>query len=105
MKLVRALLACLWMLFGLTATAHAGSMAAPAADPPCHDQASDHHPRQEPRAPQTLMPCCSQPIVVAAADVFIPSVARIEYLRLTPAAVLALSSLPPAYEPPPPKSL
>ena len=103
MKAVRTLLACLWMLFGITATAHAG-MAMPAAEPPCHEQA-DHHQTPEPKSQPTMMPCCSQPVVIAPAEVFVPSVARVEYLSLTPAPVLKLSSLPPVHEPPPPKSM
>jgi hypothetical protein len=104
MKIVRALLACLWVLFGVTATAHAG-MALPASDPPCHDQAADHHQTPEPRSKPTLMPCCSQPVVVAPADVFLPSIVRVEYVHLTPTPVRKLTGVTPAYEPPPPKSL
>jgi len=102
-KTVHALLACLWMLFGVTATAHAG-MAMPVSDPPCHQQAGNHK-TPAPKSQQALMPCCSQPVVIAPAEVLVPSVARVEYLSLRPAPVQKLSSLPPVHEPPPPKSL
>lgn len=104
MKAIRALLACLWMLFGITAAAHAG-MATPISDPPCHDQAANHHQATAQKAQQALLPCCSQPVGIAPAEVFVPSAARVEYLRLTPAPVLKLSSLPSTHEPPPPKSV
>ncbi len=103
MKAVHALMACLCMLFGITAMAHAG-MAMPVSDPPCHEQA-EHHKTPAPKSQQTLMPCCSQPAAIAPAEVFAPSVARVEYLSLTPASALKLSSLPPVHEPPPPKSV
>jgi hypothetical protein len=51
------------------------------------------------------MPCCSQPVVIAPSEVFVPSVAHIEHLSLTPALVLKLSGLTPARDPPPPKSM
>ena len=105
MKAIRALLACLWLLFGIAATAHAGSMTAPVSEPPCHDQAADHHQTPAPKSQQALMPCCSQPVVIAYTEIFVPSVAHVEYLRLQPAPVLALSNLPPAHEPPPPRSV
>ena len=104
MKAVHALIACLWMLFGIAANAHAG-MATPVSAPPCHDQAANHHHAPAPKAQQPLLPCCSQPAGIAPAEVFVPSAVCVEYLRLTPAPVLKLSSLPPAHEPPPPKSV
>lgn len=103
MKTVHALLACLWVLFGITATAHAG-MAMPVSDPPCHEQAGNHK-APAAKSQQTLMPCCSQPVIIAPAGVLVPAVARVEYLNLMPAPVLKLSSLPPVHEPPPPKSV
>lgn len=104
MTAVRTLLACLWLLFGLTATAHAG-MAMPVSDPPCHDQSADHHPSPAPKSQSALMPCCSQPVAIAPVEVFVPSIAHVEYLRLTPAPTRKLSSLALAHEPPPPKSM
>jgi hypothetical protein len=92
------------MLFGFTAAAHAG-MVPPVTDPPCHDQAADHHRTPAPTSQQALMPCCSQPVVIAPSEVFVPSVAHIEHLSLTPALVLKLSGLTPARDPPPPKSM
>ena len=104
MKGVRALLAFLWLAFALTATAHAGL----SPEPPCHmtdmpGQASNmaHHQRRH--DDQAPMPCCSQPVVIAAPAPLILSGRQIERIHLTPAPVSALVDHPLRIEPRPPK--
>lgn len=97
-------LTLLWLLFGVTSTAHAG-MASPLPQP-CHEAASSHHkPKTPPAEDLRLMPCCSPQAAVAPADIFVPASTRIEYLHLMPDLQVRLRNLIPAYEPPPPKTM
>lgn len=105
MKATRAILAFLWLLFGLTATAHAGN--APKAEPPCHvaQTAPSHsHLPPAPRDDQTVMPCCNQPVLVAPAEIAVPQAAGLQLARLTPAIAPALTDHIPTFEPRPPKT-
>lgn len=111
MTALRALLACVWLLFSLTAT-----IAPPAAakdmtsDMACHmdhmemtgKQAPRHKP-DTPATPQTVMPCCSQPVLAANAEPIALLSRPYEPARLTPAAVRPLANLPARLEPRPPK--
>jgi hypothetical protein len=104
---VRALLACVWLLFSMTAT-----MAAPAtaSDMSCHmdhmDMSSKQMPRHKPdtpATPQTVMPCCSQPVLAANAEPIALLSRPYVPARLTPSAVRPLANLPARLEPRPPK--
>jgi len=73
MKALYALLAAIWLLFGVTATLHAMPQAKSA---PCHEMAA-HHDRKAP-APLPdpgVMPCCSQPAALPAAGLALPALA------------------------------
>src|SRR5690606_12529981 len=103
--ILRAFLACAWLLFSVTATVSLPSVAADMPENmPCHEnrQAMPHD-KKRPDAPQTVMPCCSQPILAATAEPA-PFLSRsYEPVRLTPAAAAPLRNLPACLEPRPPK--
>ncbi|HVZ30054.1 MAG TPA: hypothetical protein VG839_06640 [Asticcacaulis sp.] len=107
MTAVRAILACLWLLFGLTATAHASAPAG--ANPPCHvmqvAMSHSHTPPVRSHDDQTVMPCCNQPVIVTPMDIALPQVARSRPIRLKPAPAVALVAYLPAFEPHPPKTV
>lgn len=102
MKAFRALLACIWVLFSLTATA----APATASDMSCHmdhmEMTGEHHKPDAP-APQTVMPCCSQPVLAADAEPVTLLSRPFEMARLTPAIAAPLRNLPVRLEPRPPK--
>jgi hypothetical protein len=106
MKAVRAVLAFLWLLFGVTATAHAASPAT--AEQPCHTMAvagsHAHLPPSAPRDNQSFMPCCSQPVVIAPLEFTVPIAIRMQAVRLKPAPAVPLAGHVPAFEPRPPKT-
>lgn len=103
MMAARALLALLWLLFGLTTTAHAGVIA---PESPCHMQTMKHmhSPALPAQDDATLMPCCSQPAAIAPTAVTIPRSARLQAIRLEPATPTPLTSHLPAFEPRPPQA-
>lgn len=112
MTAFRALLACVWLLFSLTATA---TPVMAQQDMPCHmdDMAmsgmqmngitAPHHKPDAPGDPQTVMPCCSQPVLAAAAEPVRLLSRPFEVARLIPAHATPLTSLPSRLEPRPPK--
>ena len=103
MKAFRALLACIWVLFSLTVTA----APATASDMSCHmdhmEMTGEHHKSDAPAAPQTVMPCCSQPVLAAAAETVTLLSRPFEMARLTPSEARPLINLPVRLEPRPPK--
>ena len=107
MTAVRALLACVWLLFSMTATI---APPAVASDMSCHmdhmemtGKPTPHHKQDTPATPQTVMPCCSQPVLAANAEPIALLSRPYEPARLTPAAVRPLANLPARLEPRPPK--
>jgi len=108
----RALLACLWLLFSLTGTAAPPAMA---ENMSCHmdqfemgamdmtDMPATHHKPDAPTGPQTLMPCCSQPVLAASAEPIRLLSRPYEPARLIPAPAAPLNNLPTRLEPRPPK--
>lgn len=73
MKALYALLAAIWLLFGVTATAHAMPQTKSA---PCHEMTAHHGKKAPVSAPdQGVMPCCSQPAALPAASVSLPALA------------------------------
>ena len=107
MKIIRALLACVWVLFSLTATTAPPAMA---ADMSCHmdhmDMAGEqapHHKPDAPASPQTVMPCCSQPVLAAGNEPVTLLSRPFEVARLIPSEAAPLRNLPARLEPRPPK--
>ncbi|WP_303829271.1 hypothetical protein [Asticcacaulis taihuensis] len=108
MTAVRALLACIWLLFSMTAT-----IVAPAAanDMSCQmdhmemtGKQTPRHKQDTPATPQTVMPCCSQPVLAAGTEP-VPLLSRpYQRARLLPARSMPLSDLPTRLEPRPPKN-
>lgn len=105
MTVFRALLACIWVLFSLTATA----APAMAADMPCHmdhmDMSGEPHKPDAPAAPQTVMPCCSQPVLAAEAEPAFLLSRPCEPARFVPAPSAPLTGLTSRLEPRPPKTV
>lgn len=109
MTAVRALLACVWLLFSMTATI---APPAVASDMSCHmdhmemaGKQMPHHKPDTPATPQTVMPCCSQPVLAAGTEP-VPLLSRpYQRARLLPAPSMPLSDLPARLEPRPPKSI
>ncbi len=112
MKAVRLLLVVLWALFGLTATAHAMpvSMDASPCGMPAAEMAVVDMPstapasKQAPHDDQGTMPCCSQPVIVAPAEIAVPVALRVEAVRLSPAPARVLTGLILPSEPRPPQT-
>lgn len=103
MTILRALLACVWVLFSLTATATPPAMASAM---PCHMETTGKPHKPEAPAPlQTVMPCCSQPVLAAAAEPVALSSRLYEVVRLSPAEAAPLRNLPARLEPRPPKTV
>ncbi len=104
MTLLRALLACVWLLFSLTATVTPPAMA---GEMSCHmdhmEMTSKRSPARKPDAPQTVMPCCSQPVLAATAEPMILLSRPFEMARLSPLEAAPLTNLPARLEPRPPK--
>ncbi len=105
MKTFRALLACIWVLFSLTATA----APATANDMSCHmdhmEMTGEHHKPDAPATPQTVMPCCSQPVLAADAEPVTLLSRPFEMARLIPSKAAPLHNLPVRLEPRPPKTV
>ena len=106
MKIMRALLACIWVLFSLTATA----APAMAADMSCHmdhmemtGKQAPHHKPDAPAYPQTAMLCCSQPVLAADAEPMMLLSRPLEIVRQIPSEAAPLHNLPTRLEPRPPK--
>jgi hypothetical protein len=105
MTILRAFLACAWLLFSVTATASLPAVAADMPESmPCHENRQGMpHDKKLPDAPQTVMPCCSQPVLAATAEPA-PFLSRpYKPVRLMPAAVAPMTNLPVRMEPRPPK--
>lgn len=107
MTALRALLAYVWLLFSLTATM---ALPAVASDMSCHmdhmemtGKQTPHHKPDTPSAPQTAMPCCSQPVLAADAEPIAFLSRLYEPARLKPAITRPLANLPARLEPRPPK--
>jgi len=86
-KAVHAFLAAVWLLFGLTATAHA----MPQNHAPCHEMAMHHDKKAPAPLPDIgMMPCCSQPAALPASDFTLPALTttRLQH-EAQPAAVLS----------------
>ncbi|WP_443750673.1 hypothetical protein [Asticcacaulis solisilvae] len=99
MKAISALLAVVWLLFGLTATAHA----VPQGEPSCH--MAMHHNGKTP-APQpdaSLMPCCSQPAALPALAFILPALS-VSPLRHEPRAIATLTGIFTPQDPRPPQN-
>ncbi len=98
MKALHALLAVVWLLFGVTATAHA----MPRHEAPCHEMAMHHDKKAPPPLPDaSLMPCCSQPAALPASDIVLPARAiSIQHHEPRPVAALASIILPQDPRPP-----
>lgn len=101
MKAFRALLACIWVLFSLTATA----APAVASDMSCHMEMTGEHHKPDAPAPQTVMPCCSQPVLAADAEPVTLLSRPFEMARLIPMEAAPLRNLPVCLEPRPPKTV
>jgi hypothetical protein len=111
MTAVRALLACVWLLFSMTATiAPPAAAKDTASDMSCHmdhmemtGKPAPHHKPDTPATTQTVMPCCSQPVLAADAEPIALLSRPYEPARLTPATARPLANLPARLEPRPPK--
>ncbi|MGN6209033.1 hypothetical protein [Asticcacaulis sp.] len=111
MTALRALLACVWLLFSLTATIAPQAAAKDmTSDMACHmdhmemsGRQMPHHKPDTPATPQTVMPCCSQPVLAADAEPVALLSRPFEPARLTPAIARPLANLPARLEPRPPK--
>ena len=96
MKLLRGLLAVLWLAISAAATAHAMPIAEP-----CHMAGKSHAPAP---ADSGAMPCCHQPLTEAAAPAdTIVATTMSEPVRLFPLPAAMPSGHGGATEPPPPK--
>jgi hypothetical protein len=100
MKALRALLAVLWLAFGLTATAHALPQ-----QPGCDMPGMAHHHGHAGDALPAGMPCCSQPAVMAAPTPLVLTVRTIVYVHQTPASSPEWIGTRIGTEPRPPKDL
>ncbi len=101
MKAFKVILTLIWLAFSLTATAHAAPTTP--ADPPCHMLSMKipaHHPVHN---SPSLMPCCSQPVLVAPVTSALLIMRNAEPLRLTPAAADPMIDLKTRLDPRPPK--
>jgi hypothetical protein len=98
MRLLRALLAVIWLLFGLSATAHA----LPEAQNVCHMGMKTQHAPM--RSDQGVMPCCSQPVVIAPEPAFVPQARKPVPIRLSPAPASIPAGLSVPAEPRPPRN-
>ena len=104
MKIFRALLACIWVMFSLTATVAPPAMA---SDMSCHmdhmEKSGEHHKPDAPTPSQTVMPCCSQPVLAAGVEPVTLLSHPSEMARLIPSKAAPLRNLPVRLEPRPPK--
>ena len=98
MTVLRVLLAAVWLLFGFAAGAHAQPSA-----PPCHMAMTTHH-APAPSGDPGVMPCCSQPALIAPDAVLVPQARRVAPLRLSPSPVRVMTGLSTPAEPRPPKN-
>ncbi len=99
MKALHVLLAVIWLLFGLTATAHA----MPQGDAPaCHQMHHNKAPAPLPDA--SLMPCCSQPAALPAQG-FILRELIASPLRHEPQAIATLTGIVTPQDPRPPQTV
>lgn len=97
MSALRAILAAMWLLLSLSATAHA----MPALHDSHHmDMATHHTPAQ---SDQGVMPCCNQPILAASESSFPAQRRRPVLMRLSPPSLPSLTGLSIAAESRPPK--
>lgn len=94
MKALRVLFAAIWLLFGISITAHA----MPVTDvPPCHGES--HHDKPL----KTVMACCAHPAPLQLPAPIVWSEPVEIALQLEPAEETLLAGLSPAAEPRPPK--
>ena len=94
---LRLLLAVIWLIFGVTATANA------TPQPDCAMTGMKHHHSRPGDAAPAAMPCCSQPALVASPATACPVERASTYVRLTPAPVPLLTGTILVLEPRPPK--
>jgi len=67
------------------------------------EKSGEHHKPDAPSAPQTAMPCCSQPVLAAYAEPVTLQSRPSEMARLIPSKAAPLRNLPVRLEPRPPK--
>lgn len=96
MKPFRAFLTFVWLVLALIATSHAAT----GYEMACHVGGVKHH---APPADADVMPCCSQPVVIAEPEPAILPAGQFEPARLFPLPVPPLHGLAVAAEPRPPK--
>jgi hypothetical protein len=98
-KALHVLMAVIWLLFGLTATAHA----MPQGDAPaCHQMHHKSAPAPLPDA--SLMPCCSQPAALPASGFVLPDLTA-SPLRHEPRIMTALTGIVTPRDPRPPQTV
>lgn len=108
MRLLRGLLAVIWVLFGLTATAHAmphAMVQTKAATSHAMTMAMDTASHHTSDSDQGIMPCCNQPVLIVPDAPFVPLVRKVAPLSLAPSPALPLIGLVPPAETRPPKTV
>ena len=98
MTVLRVLFAAVWLLFGVTVSAHA----MPVAQTPCH---GDSHHEKSPKPVAATMACCGQP---APVDLPAPGLSLrlgFETVAFVPAKADLPAGITPSADPRPPKAV